>query len=90
MTLASLPAIRRLLLAEMTCPAHGGRPSDVVALVNSHLHFDHCGNNRELRGIPTWVQQAEIAAARQPHYTVRACFDFEGAALRVGLTPSAS
>jgi N-acyl homoserine lactone hydrolase len=136
MTLASLPAIRRLLLAEMTCPdfhptpgedvevfaylvehpegavlvdtgvgsdndfltrsyrprivplpqalaAHGRRLSDVVALVVSHLHFDHCGNNRELSGVPTWVQAAEVAAARQPHYTVREWFDFEGAALLI-------
>jgi glyoxylase-like metal-dependent hydrolase (beta-lactamase superfamily II) len=116
MALASLPAVRRLLLAEMTCPdfhptpgenvevfaylvehpdgavlvdtgvgsdndfltrsyrprivplaealaEHDRRLSDVVALVNSHLHFD--------------------AAARQPHYTVREWFDFEGAALRI-------
>lgn len=62
---------------------HGRRLSDVVAVVNSHLHFDHCGNNREFSGIPTWVQEAEVAAARQPHYTVREWFDFEGAALEI-------
>lgn len=61
----------------------GCRISDVVALVNSHLHFDHCGNNRQLRGVPTWVQRTEIEAAREPHYTIREWFDFEGAALRI-------
>lgn len=62
---------------------HGCRISDVVAVVNSHLHFDHCGNNREFRGVPTWVQRAEVEAAREPHYTIREWFDFEGAALRI-------
>jgi N-acyl homoserine lactone hydrolase len=72
----------RLVPLAEALAACGHRPSDVVALVNSHLHFDHCGNNRLLRGVPTWLQSAEVAAARQPHYTVREWFDFEGAALR--------
>ena len=63
--------------------ARGCRVSDVVALVNSHLHFDHCGNNRELAGVPTWVQRAEVQVAREPHYTIREWFDFEGAALEI-------
>ncbi|MGI9432157.1 MAG: N-acyl homoserine lactonase family protein [Myxococcota bacterium] len=61
----------------------GCRISDVVALVNSHLHFDHCGNNRRLLGVPTWVQRKEVEAAREPHYTIREWFDFDGAALRM-------
>lgn len=44
--------------------------SSVVAIVNSHLHFDHCGNNRSFPGIPVWVQAAERQAARQPDYTI--------------------
>jgi N-acyl homoserine lactone hydrolase len=35
----------------------------VVAVVNTHLHFDHCGGNRRLAGTPTYVQRAELAAA---------------------------
>lgn len=62
---------------------HGRAISDIVAVVNSHLHFDHCGNNREFAGIPTWVQQAEVAAARKPHYTIQAWFDFDGAVLQI-------
>ena len=56
--------------------------SEVAALVNSHLHFDHCGNNRAFAGVPTWVQAAELEAARAEHYTVHAWFDFAGAELR--------
>jgi N-acyl homoserine lactone hydrolase len=41
---------------------------DVVAVVNTHLHFDHCGGNRRFAGTPTYVQSAELAAARAPDY----------------------
>jgi len=41
---------------------------DLVAVVNTHLHFDHCGGNRRLAGTPTYVQRAELAAARAPDY----------------------
>jgi N-acyl homoserine lactone hydrolase len=45
---------------------------DVVAIVNSHLHFDHCGQNDEFhaRRVPIHVQAAEMEAARSPGYTV--------------------
>ena len=42
---------------------------DVRLIVNSHLHFDHCGQNDALR-CPIAVQRAEIDAAHQPYYTV--------------------
>jgi N-acyl homoserine lactone hydrolase len=41
---------------------------DVVAVVNTHLHFDHCGGNRRYAGTPTYVQRAELAAAVAPAY----------------------
>ncbi len=42
---------------------------DVGAVVCSHLHFDHCGQNAAL-GAPVHVQAAEREAATLPHYTV--------------------
>jgi N-acyl homoserine lactone hydrolase len=42
---------------------------DVAAVVCSHLHFDHCGQNAALRA-PVHVQAAEREAAALPHYTV--------------------
>ena len=42
---------------------------DVAAVVCSHLHFDHCGQNASLRA-PVHVQAAERVAAVAPHYTV--------------------
>jgi N-acyl homoserine lactone hydrolase len=41
---------------------------DVVAVINTHLHFDHCGGNRRYAGTPTYVQRVELAAAVAPDY----------------------
>jgi len=41
---------------------------DVTAVINTHLHFDHCGGNRRFAGVPTYVQRAELAAADGPDY----------------------
>ena len=43
---------------------------NVVAVINTHLHFDHCGGNRRYAGIPTYVQRAELEAAVAPDYLV--------------------
>jgi N-acyl homoserine lactone hydrolase len=40
----------------------------VSAVINTHLHFDHCGGNRRFAGAPTFVQRAELAAADGPDY----------------------
>ena len=44
---------------------------DVVAVVNSHLHFDHCGQNPMFFGlrVPIYVQATEVQAATEPYYT---------------------
>ena len=51
---------------------------DVVAVANSHLHFDHCGQNGVLPGIPIHVQAAEWAVAHEPDYTIPAWVDAPG------------
>ena len=43
--------------------------AQVQALVLTHLHFDHCGQARRF-AVPTFVQRAELEAARAPGYTV--------------------
>lgn len=55
--------------------ARGLDPGAVVAVVNSHLHFDHCGQNPLLHGsgVPFFVQRAEIEAVEaDDRYTVPA------------------
>ena len=55
------------------------RVADVVAVINTHLHFDHCGENLLFAGLPIYVQAAEYEAAAEPLYTVREWVDFPGA-----------
>ena len=44
-------------------------PSEIAAVVLSHLHFDHCGQQDALSA-PTYVQAVEFEAAKEPGYTV--------------------
>lgn len=65
---AYAPTVRDL---EATLLGVGIEPTSVVAVVNSHLHFDHCGQNPTYYGstVPVFVQAEEVAASRQPYYT---------------------
>src|SRR6266581_1168151 len=39
-------------------------PRDIACVINTHLHFDHCGGNRLFPGVPIHVQARELADAR--------------------------
>ena len=54
-------------------------PRDVVCVINTHLHFDHCGGNRLFAGTPIYVQRLEREAARAEDYTIPEWVDFVGA-----------
>jgi glyoxylase-like metal-dependent hydrolase (beta-lactamase superfamily II) len=69
--------VHRPIQAELESHGHG--VADVRLVVNSHLHFDHCGNNTLFPGVPIFVQAAEYEVFRQPDYTVPGWVDFEGA-----------
>ncbi len=58
---------------------YGLQLSDVAAVVTTHLHFDHCGQNPRFLGVPLYVQRAEHEAARARHYTIREWVEFPGA-----------
>jgi N-acyl homoserine lactone hydrolase len=52
----------------------------VLLVINTHLHFDHCGGNRLFPGVPIHVQARELADARsEEDYTVPEWVDFPGA-----------
>ena len=72
---------RRLLSEELE--AHGLDVSDVTAIANSHLHFDHCGMNRLFERIPLFVQRSEYEGARIEGYTVREWVEFPDATYEV-------
>jgi N-acyl homoserine lactone hydrolase len=57
----------------------GTIPRDVVFVINTHLHFDHCGGNRLFAGTPIYVQRREREAARAEDYTIPEWVEFDGA-----------
>jgi N-acyl homoserine lactone hydrolase len=52
----------------------GVEPAEVKTIVNSHLHFDHCGNNRLFPSA-----EIEVARSLAHRYTVTDWFDYPGA-----------
>ncbi len=61
----------------------GLRPRDITLVVNTHLHFDHCGNNRLFENSKFLVQTEEIRYAYFPDRFMRVSylrdfFDVEG------------
>jgi N-acyl homoserine lactone hydrolase len=42
-------------LDEEGAPMPENIPRDVVCVINTHLHFDHCGGNRLFPGVPIHV-----------------------------------
>ena len=58
---------------------HDLSPADVRIVINSHLHFDHCGQNAVFKHAPFYVQRAELERARREDTTTSEWFDFAGA-----------
>ena len=54
-------------------------PDDIRIVVNTHLHFDHCGQNAVFPGAVFHVQAAEIERARRESPELIGWFDFMGA-----------
>jgi N-acyl homoserine lactone hydrolase len=51
----------------------------VDAVVNTHLHFDHCGGNHLFAGNPIYVQRRELDEARgKDDYTINEWVDAPG------------
>ncbi len=58
---------------------HDLSPADVRIVINSHLHFDHCGQNAVFKHAPFYVQRAELDRARREKTAPSEWFDFAGA-----------
>jgi N-acyl homoserine lactone hydrolase len=53
--------------------------ADVDVVINTHLHFDHCGGNHLFAGKPVYVQRRELDDARsRDDYTIREWVDAPG------------
>jgi N-acyl homoserine lactone hydrolase len=51
----------------------------VRIVINSHLHFDHCGQNAVFKHAPFYIQRSELERARAQKSDVNEWFDFAGA-----------
>ena len=58
---------------------HGLSPADVRIVINTHLHFDHCGQNAVFKHAPFYVQRSELERARLAKSVPSEWFDFAGA-----------
>ena len=58
---------------------HDLSPADVRIVINSHLHFDHCGQNAVFKHAPFYIQRSELERARNERSDVSEWFDFAGA-----------
>ena len=54
-------------------------PADIGLVINTHLHFDHCGQNAVFSHAPVYVQRAELARAKREATELRDWFDFMNA-----------
>jgi len=67
---------------EAQLKALGIRPEEIDIVVNTHLHFDHCGNNALFKNAKFYVQVGELRYAYAPdrfmkNAYVREFFDLE-------------
>ncbi len=58
---------------------HDLTPADVRIVINTHLHWDHCGQNAVFRHAPFYIQRLELERARREETLTSEWFDFAGA-----------
>jgi N-acyl homoserine lactone hydrolase len=54
-------------------------PGDIGLVINTHLHFDHCGQNAVFPHAACYVQRAELLRAERESPELYAWFDFMNA-----------
>jgi N-acyl homoserine lactone hydrolase len=57
----------------------GMTPGDIGLVINTHLHFDHCGQNAVFKHAAFYVQRAELDRARRESPQLSDWFDFMNA-----------
>lgn len=58
---------------------HDIEPADIKWVINSHLHFDHCGQNAVFPQAPLYVQRQEHGRIHEPDFTIAQWLDYAGA-----------
>src|SRR6266567_3966644 len=54
-------------------------PADIGLVINTHLHFDHCGQNAVFRHAACYVQRSELDRAKRESPDLYDWFDFMNA-----------
>jgi len=54
-------------------------PADIGLVINTHLHFDHCGQNAVFRHAACYVQRSELSRAQRESPELCDWFDFMNA-----------
>jgi N-acyl homoserine lactone hydrolase len=54
-------------------------PADINLVVNTHLHFDHCGQNSVFPHAPVFVQRAEVERSQREEPELWEWFNFANA-----------
>ena len=54
-------------------------PADIGLVINTHLHFDHCGQNSVFKHAPCYVQRAELSRMRRESAELYDWLGFAGA-----------
>jgi glyoxylase-like metal-dependent hydrolase (beta-lactamase superfamily II) len=54
-------------------------PADIGLVINTHLHFDHCGQNAVFKHAPFYVQRAELNRMRREATELYEWFGFMNA-----------
>jgi N-acyl homoserine lactone hydrolase len=57
----------------------GLTPGDIGLVINTHLHFDHCGQNAVFKHAAFYLQRAELDRARRESPQLTDWFDFMNA-----------
>ncbi|HUA41659.1 MAG TPA: N-acyl homoserine lactonase family protein [Streptosporangiaceae bacterium] len=57
----------------------GMTPGDIGLVINTHLHFDHCGQNAVFKHAAFYVQRSELDRARRESPQLTDWFDFMNA-----------
>ena len=53
---------------------NGTKPGDITLVINTHLHFDHCGNNALFPNAKFYVQAEELSYAYAPDRFQKAAY----------------
>jgi N-acyl homoserine lactone hydrolase len=51
-------------------------PADIGLVINTHLHFDHCGQNAVFKHAPCYVQRTELSRCERESPELYDWFDF--------------